>query len=96
MQRYDITSISRDDRDNPTYYSPLPHMAEDNNGDYVLYSDAKAIEEERDRLKVELAKYRQPLPESIEEIAAIDHMELVGLVMAEKSVNMIQAGLVGR
>lgn len=56
MQRYDITSISRDDRDNPTYYSPLPHIAEDNNGDYVLYSDAKAIEEERDRLKAELAK----------------------------------------
>mgnify|MGYP001203921077 FL=1 len=56
MQRYDITSISRYDRDNPPYYSPLPHMAKDNDGDYVLYSDAKAIEEERDRLKAELAK----------------------------------------
>lgn len=65
MQRYDITSISRDDRDNPTYYSPLPHIAEDNNGDYVLYSDAEAALAEKDKALADSMTIRDSLSERL-------------------------------
>jgi hypothetical protein len=39
IQRYDLSSISREDRDFPTCYSPLPHIEKCEYGDYVLYDD---------------------------------------------------------